>query len=98
MTTTRDAFESEARQHGMNLNHVGGGYEDFNTDYNWIFWQAATKAERKPLNRVQVQALVIGVCDSIYPQDDTSYSEADTVFYGAFARAIEAAHGIGEPS
>ena len=49
---------------------------------------------RQPLTVAQVQKIVITVCDSIYPQDNASYSEADSVFYGAFARAIEAEHGI----
>ena len=50
--------------------------------------------ERQPLTRKQVQDIVIGVCDVIYPQDGASYSEADSVFYGAFAHAIEKAHNI----
>lgn len=49
---------------------------------------------RQPLTVAQVQKIVITVCDSIYPQGNASYSEADSVFYGAFARAIEAEHGI----
>lgn len=49
---------------------------------------------RQPLTDAMVQQLVIAVCDSIYPQDNASYSEADSVFYGAFARAIEHHHGI----
>ena len=49
---------------------------------------------RQPLTGAQVQQLVIAVCDSIYPQDNASYSEEDSVFYGAFASAIEAEHGI----
>lgn len=49
---------------------------------------------RQPLNRAQIEKIVIEVCDAIYPQDDTSYSEADSVFYGAFTHAVEAAHGI----
>lgn len=50
--------------------------------------------ERKPLTRKQVQDIVIGVCDEIYPQEGGSYSEADAVFYSAFAHAIEQAHNI----
>lgn len=57
------------------------------------YWRK--RAQRKPLTAVQVQNLVVGVCDSIYPQDDAAYSQADSVFYCAFAHAIEAAHGIG---
>mgnify|MGYP006955226807 CR=1 FL=1 len=49
---------------------------------------------RQPLTDAMVQKIVITVCDSIYPQDNASYSEADSVFYGAFARAIERHHGI----
>lgn len=49
---------------------------------------------REPLTRQQIQKIVIDVCDKIYPQDNASYSEADTVFYGAFVHAIEAAHNI----
>ena len=53
-------------------------------------------AKPVPLTRSQIQTLVIEVCDQIYPQDNASYSEADSVFYGAFAHAIERAHGIGQ--
>ena len=50
---------------------------------------------RKPLTRQQIQQLVIAVCDKLYPQDGESYSEADSVFYGALAHVIERTHGIG---
>ena len=49
---------------------------------------------RQPLTIAQIKQIVITVCDSIYPQGNASYSEEDSVFYGAFARAIEAEHGI----
>ena len=55
---------------------------------------AAQAIQNVPLTRAQIEAIVINVCDQIYPQDGASYSEADSVFYGAFARAIEAAHNI----
>ena len=55
---------------------------------------AQAQDARKPLTCAEVQKIVIEVCDAIYPQHAVSYSEADTVFCGAFVRAIEAAHGI----
>ena len=48
----------------------------------------------RPLTMRQIQDIVISVCDKIYPQDDSSYSDADSVFYGAFVCAVEDAHGI----
>jgi hypothetical protein len=49
---------------------------------------------RQPLTRKKIQELVIEVCDTLYPQDESSYSEADSVFYTAFVRAVERAHNI----
>ena len=60
---------------------------------------ALNQPPRKPLTRQQIQQLVIAVCDKIYPQDGESYSEVDSVFYGALAHVIERSHGIGgEPT
>lgn len=55
-----------------------------------------TKPQHKctPLTTWQIHDIVIAVCDKIYPQDDSSYSEADSVFYGAFVRAVDEAYGI----
>ena len=47
MTDTRDAFEAEANRQEMDLNRFEHGYSDCNTDYGWLFWQAATAAERE---------------------------------------------------
>ena len=49
---------------------------------------------RQPLTRKKIQELVIEVCDTLYPQDESSYSEADSVFYTTFVRAVERAHHI----
>lgn len=44
-------FEAEAVKHDMDLNRFEAGYSDCNTDYGWVFWQAATlkavEAERE---------------------------------------------------
>ena len=49
---------------------------------------------RQPLTRKKVQELVIEVCDTLYPQGESSYSEADSVFYTTFVRVVERAHNI----
>ena len=38
----RAAFEKVATEHDLDLNTHGPGYSDCNTDYSWVFWQAAT--------------------------------------------------------
>ena len=49
-TTTRDAFEAEANLYDLDLNRFKEGYSDCDTDYGWLFWQAATEqGKRQPL-------------------------------------------------
>lgn len=96
-----DALKSE---YGTVLRHHGVAYYDFKhhpyAGRAGVLLRRASKlgghalVEQKPLTRKQVQDIVISVCDEIYPQEGGSYSEADAVFYGAFAHAIEAAHNI----
>lgn len=38
---SRAAFEALATECHMDLKRFEGSYADVNTDYGWIFWQAA---------------------------------------------------------
>ena len=92
----RDWFESQAKDASKGC---GPSYElhDLRVQRDALdaaLAAAPAQAARQPLTDAQVQKIVIAVCDSIYPQGNASYSEADSVFYGAFARAIEHHHGI----
>ena len=85
--TTREAFEVEATLYDLDLNRFKEGYSDCNTDYGWLFWQAATLAaqdKRKPLTDKQIEQCVERVWGS--------FTEFDEV--RLFTRGIESAHGI----